>query len=317
MSKLWSLRGLSWREWARRTCRKSWNDEVFGQAARLSFYYFLAMFPALLLLLILLDKFAGTGSELRSTLLDSFRQLLPHETAALMSRTIGELNQNAVIGAGAITAALSAMWAALNGTWAMMTGLNKAYEVKEERLWWRVWIIAFGLTILLGVMGLVALAAILYGNRGGDMIGQHLGIPAPFKFLWRIIQWSAILILLLFSCALLYRFGPNLKDRRWQWSIPGAVVAVTLWVAATLLLQMYQNHFNSSQRIYGGLNAVVTLLLWLYLTGAALFIGGEANSEIEKAATEAGHADVRKLGERRRGGADSHHDVADCKPPLT
>jgi membrane protein len=97
------------------------------------------------------------------------------------------------------------------------------------------------------------------------------------------MQWSVIVILLLFSFAVLYRFGPNLKDRRWQWSIPGAAVAVTLWVPSTLLLRLYQEHFGSS-RIYGRLNAVATLLLWLYLTGAAIFIGGEANSEIEKAA---------------------------------
>ena len=108
------------------------------------------------------------------------------------------------------------------------------------------------------------------------------------------------MILLLFSFALIYRFGPNLKDRRWQWSIPGAVVAVALWVGFTFLLRMYQAHFSSS-RIYGGLNAVTVLLMWLYMTGAAIFIGGEANSEIEKAA--AAHSDVKGVRARRSGGA--------------
>jgi len=295
MAELWSRGGLSWWALAKRTCRKSWRDEIFGQAARLSFYYFLAMFPALLLLLILLGKFAGIGSELRSTLLDSFHQILSHKASALMATTINELNARPVVGFAALSAGLSAIWASLNGTWAMMTGLNRAYEVKEGRPWWKVWSIAFGLTIVLGIMGLIALVAILYGNRGGDIIGRHVDLSAHFEFLWRIIQWLVIVILLLFSCALLYRFGPSLKDRRWQWSSPGAVVAVTLWVTATLLLRVYQDNFSSSQRIYAGLNAVVTLLFWLYLTGAALFIGGEANSAIEKAATEAGHPDVRDL----------------------
>jgi membrane protein len=303
MAELWSLRGLSWPELAKRTCRKSWDDEVFGQAARLSFYYFLAMFPALLLLLILLDTFAGTGSELRGTLLDSFRQILSHEASALMATTISELNARPVVGIGALSAGLSAIWAALNGTWAMMTGLNRAYEVEEARPWWKVWTIAFGLTIVLGVMGFMALVAILYGNRGGDLIGW-LGLSAHFEFLGRIIRWLVIVVLLLFSCALLYRFGPNLKDRRWQWSSPGAVVAVTLWVISTLVLRVYQDHLTSSQRIYAGLNAVVTLLFWLYLTGAALFIGGEANSAIEKAATEAGRSDVRAPGKQSSGGEE-------------
>ncbi len=87
-----SLRGLSWADLAKRTCRKSWNDEVFGQAARLAFYYFLSMFPALLLLLIWLDQFAGarsTGSDLRDTLLSAFRQVLPQEASELMVKTFG------------------------------------------------------------------------------------------------------------------------------------------------------------------------------------------------------------------------------------
>jgi len=304
MAELWSLRGLSWRELAKRTCRKSWEDEVFGQSARMGLYFFFALFPVLLLLLILLGKSAGAGPELRGTLVDSFKQVLRPDASALMTRTMEQLNARAVLGTGAILAAVYAAWGSLNGTWAMMTGLNKAYEVKEERPWWRVLIIMFGLTISLSVLGLIALAAILYGHRAGDIIGQHLGAPAHFEFLWRIMQWAVIVILLFFSFGVLYRFGPNLKDRRWQWSIPGAVIAVTLWVPLTVLLRVYQGHFGSS-RIYGGLNAVATLLLWLYLTGAAVFIGGEANSEIEKAASEAGHPDVRKTGERRSGGEGS------------
>jgi membrane protein len=310
MADLWSLRGLSWREWAKRTCRKSWNDEVFGQAARLAFYYFLSMFPVLLLLLILLDKFgsgASTGSNLRDTLLGVFQQILPRDASALLARTVGELNAGAVIGAGAVSAGLGSAWSALNGTWAMIAGLNKAYEVKEDRRWWKVLSIAFGLTISLGIMGIAALWTILYGSQAWDVIERDIGIHAQSLFLWRIIQWLVTAILLLFSFALLYRFGPNLNDRRWQWSIPGAVVAVAIWVASTLLLRVYQSHF-SSKRIYGGLSAVVALLLWLYFTGAAIFIGGEANSEIEKAAAKACHADVRGSGERRNGGDGSPED---------
>jgi membrane protein len=82
MAELWSLRGLSWREWVKRTFRRSWEDEVFGQAARLAFYYFLGLFPALLLMLLLLKSFASTGSESRNTLLDSFQQIVPREASA-------------------------------------------------------------------------------------------------------------------------------------------------------------------------------------------------------------------------------------------
>ena len=303
MAELWSLRGLSWRELIKRTCRKSWEDEIFGQSARMALYFFFALFPLLLLLLILLDQ-TGGASDWRDALLDSFKQVLPPDASTLITQTIEQLNARAGLGTGAILAGIYAAWGALNGTWAMMTGLNKAYEVEEQRAWWRILYIMFGLTISLSILGVIALGSIVYGNRIGNIAGRHLGAPAHFEFLGPIIQWAVIVILLLVSFAVLYRFGPNLKDRRWQWSIPGAVVAVTLWVPSTLLLRLYQEHFGSS-RIYGRLSAVATLLLWLYLTGAVIFIGGEANSEIEKAAAEAGHPDVREAGERRSGGEGS------------
>jgi membrane protein len=305
MAEFWSLRGLSWGELAKRTCRKSWKDEVFGQSARLAFYFFFAMFPVLLLLVILLGRSTGAGSELLGVLLDSSKQVLPPDASALVANTTRQLNVRAVLGAGAILAGVGAAWGAMNGTWAIMSGLNKAYEVEEERSWRRVSAIVFGLTVSLGVLGLIGLTAILYGGRAGNMIGQHPGGPTHFGVLWRLISWVVIMTVLVLSFAVLYRFGPNLKDRRWQWSIPGAVIGVSFWLASTLLLRAYQQHFSSSQRIYGGLNAVATLLLWLYLTGAAIFIGGEANSEIEKAAAEAGHVDVRGAGERRSGGESS------------
>lgn len=290
MTQLWSLRGLSWWELVKRTCRKSWEDEVLGQSARLAFYFFFALFPVLLLLLILLTM-SASGSEGRGALRDSFTQVLPPGASALIARTTQQLNERAVLGPGAILAGLYAVWGALNGTWAMMTGLNNAYEVEEERPWWRILTVMVGLTISLSVLYLIALAAIAYGNRAGNIVDRNLGIPAHFEFLWSIVRWVVVVTLLVFSLALLYRLGPNSKIQRWQWSIPGAVVAVTLWVASTLLLRVYEEHFSSS-RIYGGLNAVATLLLWLYITGAAIFIGGEANSEIERAATAACHSDL-------------------------
>jgi membrane protein len=223
MAKLWSLRGLSWKELAKRTCRKSWDDEVFGQSARLTFYFFFAIFPVLLLLLILLGRSGGAGSELFGALLDSFKQILPTDAAALLANTTRQLDAKAVHGAGAIVAAVGSAWGSLNGTWAIIAGLNKAYEVEEERPWWLVLAITFGLTISLSVLGLIALAAILYSHRAENLITGYMGAPAPL--LRQLLHWVVIVILLVLCSAVLYRFGPNLRDRRWQWSTPGAVVA--------------------------------------------------------------------------------------------
>jgi membrane protein len=309
MAVLWSLRGLSWRELAKRTLRRSWEHEIFGQAAGLAFYYFLAIFPALLLLLALLNSLSSTGSELRSTLLDYIQQIVPPEASALLAKTAGELNGRATVGTGVLWAVPSAAWAIFNGTWAMMVGLNDAYGVKEERQWWRILAIGFGLTISLGVLGLMSLVVMLYGSRAGVVINRHVGVHAP-PASWHVMQWLVILLLLLLSFTSLYRFGPNLKDRRWQWSTPGAVVAVVWWVGSILFLRISQEYFSSSQTIYAGMKPVVALLLWLYFTGAAIFIGGEINSEIEQAAADAGSSDVRGPGERRSGGIGSDADAS-------
>lgn len=293
MAEWWIIRAISWRELARRTWREMWDDEVFAKSARLAFYFFFALFPVLLLLVVLLTETGRSGSQFRKILLDAFNQVLPPNASALIAKTIRQQNAHPLLGTGALLSGATAVWGALNGTWATIAALNDAYEVKERRSWRRLFITIVGLTISLSVLDFIALAIILYGNQAGIIIGRRLGAPVIFAILWRVGEWAVIVILLLSSFALLYRFAPNIKNGRWQWSTPGAVIAVILWVAATLLLRVYQEHFGSS-RIYGDVNAVATLLLWLYFTGAAILIGGEMNSEIEKASAEVG----RKRGAR-------------------
>ncbi|HET9101158.1 MAG TPA: YihY/virulence factor BrkB family protein [Acidobacteriaceae bacterium] len=282
-----------------RTYRRSWEDEVFGQSSRLAFYFFFALFPVLLLL-ILAAKSSNVGPDWRRTLMQIFAQVLPKDAAGLVTRTVRQLNGQATRGIGAASALASGIWGALNGTWAIMTGLNNAYEVEEKRSFWRVIFIALGLATSLCLLGVVALAFILLSHH----LGHKLGIADRFGSLWNLAQWAVTAVLLLFSFALIYRFGPNLKDRRWQWSSPGAVAAVTLWIASAALLRLYQEHFDSTKKIYAGLSAVAMLLLFFYFTGAAIFIGGEVNSEIEKAAAEAGHKDVRARDGERSGAQD-------------
>jgi membrane protein len=118
-----------------------------------------------------------------------------------------------------------------------------------------------------------------------------------------IVEWPLLAIMLLIAFALLYRFGPNLPDREIRWSTPGAVLAMILWLCVCALFRAYMT-FQASEydQVYGAAGAVAILLLWLYFTGAAILIGGEADSEIENAAAQQGHPDARRPGEHRPGG---------------
>lgn len=286
MVNLWTRGGLSWRELATRTWRESWEDAVFGQAARLAFYHFVAIFPSLLLLFFALVKFPSAAAAVRATLGSALNGILPHEAASLLTVMMEKLNATAAAGIGLLSAGLGAAWAAVNGTWAVMTGLNIAYEVKEERPLWKVLGIAFALTASLALMFLIALCLAAYGTRAAEAIARQAGAAAPLLLILRLIQWPILAALLLASFALFYRFGPNLYDREWQWSTPGAVLALFLWLLASGLVHLYFGRFHNYHVVYGPLEGVAMLLLWLYFTSAAILIGGETNSEIEKAADQ-------------------------------
>ena len=100
------------------------------------------------------------------------------------------------------------------------------------------------------------------------------------------VEWLGLSLALCFSFAFLYRFAPSVRDHEWRWSIPGAVYALVLWVAATFAARIYFDRVNDYTFVYGRLNGVIMLPLWLYVTNGATLIGGELNFEIEKAAQQ-------------------------------
>ena len=283
MSNMWSLGGLSVPELFKRTARECWEDHLFGQAAQLAFYHFLAIFPAFFLVLIPLSRVPSAGGHMRALFTASIRQLLPASAASLVGGTINDLNANAHrTGALLAIAALSAIWGAVNAAWALIVGLNVAYETEEDRNWLDKTKAATGLASAVVVLVFAALLATHY-------IGERMQSTAIPSVLPRAAQWMVIIGILLISFGLFYRFGPNLKDRRWEWSTPGAVFGAGLWILSILLVRAYFDAFASSyEHIYGRVAAIAALMIWLYITNATALIGAEINSEIEKAGERRG-----------------------------
>ncbi|HEY7337480.1 MAG TPA: YihY/virulence factor BrkB family protein [Bryobacteraceae bacterium] len=294
MLNLWTLGGLSWRELLWRTARECWDDEVFGQAARLAFYHFLGLFPALLLTVLVLARLQHAGSDLLQTLNSSVQRILPAGASNALIEFLNDI-ETRTAGRGVWFAVVGSLWAAFNGTWAVMSALNDAYEVKEHREWWKIAAIAGGLTLTFALLGYIALAVLLLDGRFES--------ATRFDAIWRVLDWIVVAILLLVAFAFLYRFGPDLLDTKIRWSTPGAAIAVALWVGASLTFRAYAEHAAASYgATYGSVANIVILMLWFYITGVAILIGGEANSEIENAAAQNGHPDARRPGERRPGG---------------
>ncbi|HJT90183.1 MAG TPA: YihY/virulence factor BrkB family protein [Bryobacteraceae bacterium] len=295
MAELWSRGGLGWDELVRRSWKEMWQDEVFGQAARLAFYFFLALIPSLLLFWLVLTKVAQAGIELRDLLSQTLYQILPAQTPSLVSSALKQ--GGALLGVRGLTLSIAgAFWAAVNGMWAMIAGLNAAYEVEEGRPKWQVLLIAAGLILVWAVLGLIALLMVVFGGQFSSLMGAH-----AWPILWRVIRAVVAIVVLLVAFAILYRFGPHLEEAELQWSTPGAVAGVALWILSAVLFRIYLQHFNSYDRLYGPLSSVAILLLWLYFSGAAILIGGEVNAVIEHAAAEKGSLKARAPGERRPG----------------
>ena len=136
-----------------------------------------------------------------------------------------------------------------------------------------------GLTVLI----VAALLIVLYGGKIGDALAGSLGYNALFDVSWRILQWPIMLVFVFLTFELTYYFAPNLPYRQWRWLTPGGTVAVALWLLVSFGLRFYLHFFNSYSRTYGSLGALIVLMLWFYLTGMAVLLGGEINSEIEGA----------------------------------
>lgn len=280
---LWTLGGLSLPELLRRTIRESWQDEVFGHCGRMAFYQFLAIFPALLIIFTFVTRVPHLSGHLQGSLLDVSTQLFPVRVAQLFQSLLTDFRTRPRLGLRLLSVGVAAVWAAHNGTWAMIYGLNRAYEMEERRSWWNLTVTIVMLTIGMAGSALCALLLI----AGSVSLQPHLqGSPV----LLRLLEWLTLSLALFCSFVLLYRFAPDLRQRALRWSAPGAVCALILWLASTFGAHIYFDRINNYDRSYGPLNGVVMLLLWLYASNGALLIGGEMNSEIQKAETETAHS---------------------------
>jgi membrane protein len=297
MASLWTLGGLTWKKLAGRIWEQINEDDVFGRAAQLSYYFLLSLFPLLLVLVTLLGYFAEAGSKLRASLLGYLGEVMPGSATALVQTTLEEISKQK--GGGKISfGILAAIWAASNGMGAISETLNVAYNVEETRSWWKRRLITVGLTVALSVLILTALALMFCGSMIADMLAANYGFSQVFTLTWKIAQWPIVLFFILLAFSLIYYFAPDLRDQDWKWVSPGSVVGVVLWLLVSFAFRLYLHFFDSYSATYGSLGALIIMMLWFYLTGAAILIGGEINSEIENAAAEAGEPDAKERGEK-------------------
>jgi membrane protein len=268
--------GLTFKELAVRTWREANEDNILGRAAELAYYFLLALFP----MLIFLTSLVGFLPGLREAVFTALGKFVPGEAMRLVSETISDVTRHR--SGGLISfGVLGALWAASGGVTAVMGTLNAAYDAREERSFWKIRLIAISLTVMLAVMGGTAL--VMFGDRFAVWFGERLGMGPSFTVIWGVIHYLVGLALLFLGLELIYYFSPNV-EQDWKWVTPGAVFAVVSMVVASLLFSLYLRFAPDYSATYGSLGAVIVLMLWLYLMGAVILIGGEVNAEIAHAA---------------------------------
>jgi membrane protein len=300
MFKSLSLGGLSPKELAKRVVKETTEDNILGYAAQLSYYFLLALFPALLFLTSLLGYFAGADSELRAGLFRYLSAVLPGDASKLVAKTVNDVTTGS--GGGKLSfGILATLWAASSGMTAISDSLNAAYDLKETRPWWKVRLVAIGLTLALSFLIVSSLVLVLYGHNIADTVAVRFGLGDAFALTWKIVQWPIVLAFVLLGFALIYYFAPDASDQDWKWITPGSLVGVALWLLVSFAFKAYLHYFNSYNATYGTLGGVIILMLWFYFTGAAILVGGEMNSEVENAMAKRGAPDAKEKGEKAPG----------------
>ena len=259
------LEPQDWKQTAKRTLKEIKDDRVTLVAAGMAYYLFLAIFPAIIALVGILGLVEAP--QITESIRETVESSLPRGAGEVLGLAFE--NPNATSEEASLAAALigiaAALWSASSGFVAMQSGLNIAYEIKEDRKFIPERGVAFLLIVMTALLG---------------------GVPSPFftfgkSTIFVVVGWilSIAAVIVLFS--MYYAIGPKKETPGWQWVSPGGLLGAAIWIVASLGFGYYAN-LGSYSKTYGALAGVIVLIFWLYLSSVAILIGGELNSELER-----------------------------------
>ena len=250
-------------------------------AAALAYYSFLAI-PAVLLVAVgLFSLFASPDAI--TTLIDKVGTVVPSQTTQLIEDSLRQMNENRSGSlAMVIVGFVLALWTTMGAMTSFMRAVNRAYDREEGRGFVRQRLVAVQMVIAMGVAFLLVFGLLVLGPVMSGWIGNALDIEGVMGWLWWVVQWPILLVGLLAVFATVLYLGPNVDHPRWRFITPGSLFAVVVWLIASGLFAVYTSMFDSYNKTWGSLAAVIVMLTWLWVTGIALLLGAEINSEAER-----------------------------------
>jgi membrane protein len=277
----------SWGAVLKRTGKEFKEDGLTDLAAALTYYGVLAIFPALLALVSILGLM---GSSAINSVIDNLGSLAPGPVRTTLTSALEQMQGGqGKAGIALIIGILLALWSASGYIAAFMRAGNAVYDIREGRPVWKTIPTRFLTTV--AVVLLLALVAIGVVFTGGlaERTGEALGLGDTFLTVWMWAKWPVMILLVSGIIALLYWAAPNVR-RRLRWVTPGSLLAVLIWIIASVAFAFYVANFGSYNKTYGSLAAVIIFRVWLWISNIAILLGLEFNAELERErALETGH----------------------------
>lgn len=281
----------------KRTGKKFMDDGMTDWAAALTYYGLLSLFPAIIALVSIVGLFANPQTTSK-TLSEIVNNLGPSTAASTFSGPVESITSNR--GASGFTFIFGlalALWAASGYVGAFIRASNRIYETREGRPFWKLRPLQLAITLIaIVILALLVLGLVFTGPVVSAVAGP-LGIGDTAQTLWSILKWPAMVSLVILILGVLYGMSPNVRLRGARWITPGAIVALVVWVIASVAFAFYVGNFGSYDKTYGTLGGVVSLLVWMWISNLAILFGAELNSEIERSREiDEGHEEaVEKL----------------------
>ena len=295
---------IGWGELLKRTVKEAFDDDLFNLAAQQAYYFFFALFPALLALISFASFFPV------SNLTDeAFRLLARVAPGDVIKMVTDQLNKISETRAGGLLtiAFLFTLWSSSGALVSMCSTLNAAYDITEARPWWKVRLLAIGLTVGLAFFVLISMTLVIGGPSIAKGLAESAGLGGAFVWTWNVLQWPVVFLLVATAIAMVYYFAPD-AEQKWVWITPGSVLATVLWVLISLGFRFYVANFENYTEAYGVIGGVMILLLWFYLSGIAILMGAELNAEIEHASPYGKDVGEKVPGEKKKIGSMAEQD---------
>ena len=259
-----------------RSAKEFSADDMLTYAAAVSYQIFFSLFPFIIFLLALLGLLQIPGFF--DTLLNQAEQVMPASAFGLIEGIVQQVRGQAaggVLSFGVVVA----LWSASSAVRMMMHALNVAYDVEQERSALKKIPLSILYTLIIAAMLIVAVGCIVLGSSVAQWVGGLVGFGSTFVTVWTWLRIPIAVVLIIFILALVYYLFPNVDNQPFRWITPGAVVAVIVWIAASLAFSFYVSNFSSYSATYGALAAVIILLLYFFISTAIILFGAEMNAE--------------------------------------